>query len=135
MAMLTFSAALPAEASGVEITKPGEAAETVQKALQQPVKQVNFENMLLADKLPAASNPPEAETLKIDLKGAVSTAIQNNRDIRISEYALTEAEASVSEAAAAKTRVWPIHFQQAVPRAAAEPVEESHLFRNLLGTG
>lgn len=102
MAMLTFSAALTAEASGVEITKPGEAAETVQKALQQPVKQVNFENMLLADKLPAASNPPEAETLKIDLKGAVSTAIQNNRDIRISEYALTEAEASVSEAAAAK---------------------------------
>lgn len=66
--------------------------------------------MLLADKLPAASNPPEAETLKIDLKGAVSTAIQNNRDIRISEYALTEAEASVSEVAAAKTRVWPIHF-------------------------
>ncbi len=102
MAALALTASFPAGAADVEITEPGKAAETVQKALEHPTKQVNFDNMLLAEKLPAAPETPEAETIQIDLKGAVSTAIQNNRDIRISEYALTEAEAAVSEAAAGK---------------------------------
>ena len=102
MAALALAASFPAGAADVEITEPGKAAETVQKALEHPTKQVNFDNMLLAEKLPAAPETPEAETIQIDLKGAVSTAIQNNRDIRISEYALTEAEAAVSEAAAGK---------------------------------
>lgn len=101
MAALTLMTS-PVMAKGVEITLPGQAAETVQNALEHPSKQVNFDNMLIAEKLPAAPEAPVEETIQIDLRGAVSTAIENNRDIRISEYALTQAEAAVSEAAAAK---------------------------------
>lgn len=45
---------------------------------------------------------PEASSLDIDLRGAVSTAIQNNRDITIADLQRKEAEADVSAAAAAK---------------------------------
>ena len=45
---------------------------------------------------------PEAAAMDIDLKGAVTTAIQNNRDITIAELKRREAEADVSAAAAKK---------------------------------
>lgn len=99
---LMLTAVSTAEAADEGKAVPGTAAATVQQALEHPGKQVNFDNMLLAEKLPAAPEMAPAESIQIDLKGAVSTAIQNNRDIRISEYALTQAEAAVSEAAAAK---------------------------------
>lgn len=97
-----LTAVSTAEAADEGKAVPETAAATVQQALEHPGKQVNFDNMLLAEKLPAAPETAPAESIQIDLKGAVSTAIQNNRDIRISEYALTQAEAAVSEAAAAK---------------------------------
>lgn len=85
-----------------DAAKTETAGQTVAAALAHPTKQVNFDNMLLADKLPKAAAQGTPETVNIDLKGAVATAIQNNRDIKISEYSLKEAEAAVSEAAAAK---------------------------------
>lgn len=100
LALLALSAAGMAEAK--EAPKALSAKETVEKAVTNPEKKVNFDNMLLAGALPAAKETAEAETLDIDLKSAVQTAIENNRDIRISEYTLKEAEAAVSEAAAAK---------------------------------
>lgn len=106
-AVLAVSAAVPAAAADMKKAEmPATAAQTVQAALESPAKQVNFSNMLLADKLPVVEGQPEAETISIDLRGAVATAIENNRDIRISEYSLTEAEAAVSEAAAAKIQAW-----------------------------
>lgn len=69
-------------------------------------RQVNFANMLLQKNLGGALEKqpavPEGNALDIDLKGAVSTAIANNRDIRLSELSRKQAEAAVSQAAAAK---------------------------------
>lgn len=89
-------------ANAADAAKPESASQTVASALAHPAKQVNFDNMLLADKLPKAPAPENAESVNIDLKSAVATAIENNRDIKISEYTLKEAEAAVGEAAAAK---------------------------------
>lgn len=91
-----------AAANAADAVKTESASQTVANALAHPAKQVNFDNMLLADKLPQAAAPADAESVNIDLKSAVATAIENNRDIKISEYSLKEAEAAVSEAAAEK---------------------------------
>lgn len=103
---LAIALALSSGTAMAKDTVKGEAApsaaETVAAAVNHPAKTVNFDNMLLTEKLPAAKEAAAPETIQIDLKGAVATAIQNNRDIRISEYSLKEAEAAVSEAAAAK---------------------------------
>ena len=84
------------------ITQKAIAAQMDQKTAD---KTVNFNNMLLQKNLGDAIADvaaPEAANLDIDLKGAVTTAIQNNRDITIAELARKEAEADVSSAAAAK---------------------------------
>lgn len=83
-----------------------------EKAIEAQMKQtvsvrdVNFDNMLLQKNLegmmPMEMTKVEASVLDIDLKGAVSTAIQNNRNIRLAELALQQAEAAVREAAAKK---------------------------------
>ena len=83
-----------------------------EKAVEAQMKQtnnertVNFDNMLLQKNLGTMiseiKESQPAQTLDIDLKGAVATAIQNNRDIRLSELSLEEAEAAVSQAAAGK---------------------------------
>lgn len=82
-----------------------------EKALAAQMKQVsadksvNFNNMLMQKSLGDAltdAAAPEASSLDIDLRGAVSTAIQNNRDITIADLQRKEAEADVSKAAAAK---------------------------------
>ena len=64
---------------------------------------VNFNNMLLQKNLGdsiAETAAPKSSTLDIDLRGAVTLAIQNNRDITIAELQRREAEAYVSAAAA-----------------------------------
>lgn len=66
---------------------------------------VNFNNMLLQKNLGdsiAETAAPKSSTLDIDLRGAVTLAIQNNRDITIAELQRREAEADVSAAAAKK---------------------------------
>lgn len=77
-------------------------------------KAVNFQSMLTQDALPKAvadAKAGEAKDLSIDLQGAVVTAIQNNRDIRISELTLDSKKAAVSEAAAAKNPSLDYSFQ------------------------
>ena len=66
---------------------------------------VNFNNMLLQKNLGdsiAETAAPKSSTLDIDLRGAVTLAIQNNRDITIAELQRREDEADVSAAAAGK---------------------------------
>lgn len=73
---------------------------------------VNFNNMLLQKNLGdsiAETAAPKASALDIDLRGAVTLAIQNNRDITIAELQRREAEADVSAAAAGKIRHSRIH--------------------------
>ena len=84
------------------ITQKAIAAQMDQKTAD---KTVNFNNMLLQKNLGDAIADvaaPEAANLDIDLKGAVTTAIQNNRDITIAELQRKEAEADVSATAAKK---------------------------------
>lgn len=66
---------------------------------------VNFNNMLLQKNLGKTLPDvvaPEIKTLDIDLKGVISTSIQNNRDIMISNLNREVAEAGISAAAAKK---------------------------------
>lgn len=101
--VLGLSLALALSAGTAMASGPAlSAGEMVAQATEHPGKTVNFDNMLLTEKLPAAQETAAPESIRIDLRGAVATAIQNNRGIRISEYGLKEAEAAVSEAAAAK---------------------------------
>lgn len=68
-------------------------------------KNVNFNNMLLQKNISDSLSEvaaPEASSLDIDLKGAVVTSIQNNRDITIADLQRKEAESDVRKAAAAK---------------------------------
>lgn len=68
-------------------------------------KNVNFNNMLLQKNISDSLGEvaaPEASSLDIDLKGAVVTSIQNNRDITIADLQRKEAESDVRKAAAAK---------------------------------
>lgn len=70
-----------------------------------PAKQVNFDNMLLqknAGSLVPDVTAPEGQSLDIDLKSAVTTALQNNRDITLAEIQRDTAAARISQAAAAK---------------------------------
>lgn len=91
--------ALSGTAMAADAPKVQSAAETIEEAMSRPVKVVNFDNMLLTEKLPAAESVT-GETVDINLVKAVTTAIQNNRDIKISEYQYEQAEAAVGEAAA-----------------------------------
>lgn len=68
-------------------------------------KNVNFNNMLLQKNISDSLSEvaaPEASSLDIDLKGAVVTSIQNNRNITIADLQRKEAESDVRKAAAAK---------------------------------
>ena len=105
---LTFG--VGAEAKG-EKTRTTTDPSITQKAFDAQMKQaspdktVNFNNMLMTQNLGDAltnAAAPEASSLDIDLRGAVSTAIRNNRDITIADLQRIEAEADVSSAAAAK---------------------------------
>ncbi len=108
--VLALSCGLGAEAKGSKtkiMTDPSITQKAIEAQMDQTVanKDVNFNNMLLQKNLASSiteAAAPEAAAMDIDLKGAVTTAIQNNRDITIAELKLREAEADVSAAAAKK---------------------------------
>ncbi len=108
--VMALSLGVGAEAKG-SVTRTTTDPSITEKALAAQMNQVskdktvNFNNMLiqknLADSLGNVA-APEASNLDIDLRGAVTTAIKNNRDITIADLQRKEAEADVSKAAAAK---------------------------------
>lgn len=108
--VLALSCGLGAEAKGSQtkiMTNPSITQKAIEAQMNQTVanKDVNFNNMLLQKNLAASiteAAAPEAVAMDIDLKGAVTTAIQNNRDITIAELKRREAEADVSAVAAKK---------------------------------
>lgn len=108
--VLALSCGLGAEAKGSQtkiMTDPSITQKAIKAQMNQTVanKDVNFNNMLLQKNLASSiteAAAPEAAAMDIDLKGAVTTAIQNNRDITIAELKRREAEADVSAAAAKK---------------------------------
>lgn len=108
--VLALSCGLGAEAKGSQtkiMTDPSITQKAIEAQMNQKVadKDVNFNNMLLQKNLASSiteAAAPEAAAMDIDLKGAVTTAIQNNRDITIAELKRKEAEADVSAAAAKK---------------------------------
>lgn len=108
--VLALSCGLGAEAKGSRtkiMTDPSITQKAIEAQMNQTVanKDVNFNNMLLQKNLASSiteAAAPEAAAMDIDLKGAVTTAIQNNRDITIAELKRREAEADVSAAAARK---------------------------------
>ena len=108
--VLALSCGLGAEAKGSQtkiMTDPSITQKAIEAQMNQTVanKDVNFNNMLLQKNLASSiteAAAPEAAAMDIDLKGAVTTAIQNNRDITIAELKRREAEADVSAAAAKK---------------------------------
>lgn len=108
--VLALSCGLGAEAKGSQtkiMTDPSITQKAIEAQMNQTVanKDVNFNNMLLQKNLASSiteAAASEAAAMDIDLKGAVTTAIQNNRDITIAELKRREAEADVSAAAAKK---------------------------------
>lgn len=108
--VLALSCGLCAEAKGSQtkiMTDPSITQKAIEAQMNQTVanKDVNFNNMLLQKNLASSiteAAAPEAAAMDIDLKGAVTTAIQNNRDITIAELKRREAEADVSATAAKK---------------------------------
>lgn len=108
--VLALSCGLGAEAKGSQtkiMTDPSITQKAIEAQMNQTVanKDVNFNNMLLQKNLASSiteAATPEAAAMDIDLKGAVTTAIQNNRDITIAELKRREAEADVSAAVAKK---------------------------------
>lgn len=108
--VLALSCGLGAEAKGSKtkiMTDPSITQKAIEAQMDQTVanKDVNFNNMLLQKNLASSiteAAAPEAAAMDIDLKGAVTTAIQNNRDITIAELKRREAEADVSAVAAKK---------------------------------
>lgn len=108
--VLALSCGLGAEAKGSKtkiMTDPSITQKAIEAQMNQTVanKDVNFNNMLLQKNLASSiteAAAPEAAAMDIELKGAVTTAIQNNRDITIAELKLRDAEADVSAAAAKK---------------------------------
>ncbi len=103
---LSLGAAAEAKTTKIE-TDPAITQKAIVSEMNQKVsdKDVNFNNMLLQKNLSTAvaeAVAPEAATMDIDLKGAVTTAMQNNRDITIAELQRKQAEADVSSAAAQK---------------------------------
>ena len=108
--VLALSCGLGAEAKGSQtkiMTDPSITQKAIEAQMNQTVanKDVNFNNLLLQKNLASSiteAAAPEAAAMDIDLKGAVTTAIQNNRDITIAELERREAEADVSAAAAKK---------------------------------
>ena len=108
--VLALSCGLGAEAKGSQtkiMTDPSITQKAIEAQMNQTVtnKDVNFNNMLLQKNLASSiteAAAPEAAAMDIDLKGAVTTAIQNNRDITIAELKRRDAEADVSAVAAKK---------------------------------
>lgn len=108
--VIALSWGISAEAKG-SVTKTATDPVITKQALSAQMKQtsenknINFNNMLLQKNLSDSLGDvisPESSSLDIDLKGAVSTAIQNNRDITIADLKRKQAESDIRKAAAAK---------------------------------
>lgn len=105
---LSFGVGAQAKGSDTRVTTDPSITEKALAAQMKQVstdKNVNFNNMLMQKNLGDALTDvagPEASSLDIDLRGAVATAIKNNRDITIADLQRKEAEVDVSSAAAAK---------------------------------
>ena len=105
---LSFGAGVEAKGSRTRITTDPVLTEKALVAQMNQVsadKNVNFNNMLLQKNLSDSLGEvvtPEASSLDIDLKGAVVTSIQNNRDITIADLQRKEAESEIRAAAAQK---------------------------------
>lgn len=106
--IMTLSLGVAAEArttkteTDLAITQKAIVSEMNQKVAD---KDVNFNSMLLQKNLSTAvaeAAAPEAANMDIDLKNAVTTAIQNNRSITIAELKRKQAEADVASASAQK---------------------------------
>ena len=118
--VLALSCGLGAEAKGSKtkiMTDPSITQKAIEAQMNQTVanKDVNFNNMLLQKNLASSiteAAAPEAAAMDIDLKGAVTTAIQNNRDITIAELKLRDAEADVSQVAAKKNPSFSYSWQR-----------------------
>lgn len=118
--VLALSCGLGAEAKGSQtkiMTDPSITQKAIEAQMNQTVanKDVNFNNMLLQKNLASSiteAAAPKAVAMDIDLKGAVMTAIQNNRDITIAELKLRDAEADVSAAAAKKNPSFSYSWQR-----------------------
>jgi outer membrane protein TolC len=128
--VLALSLGVGAEAKG-SVTRTTTDPSITEKALAAQMNQVskdktvNFNNMLvqknLSDSLGNVA-APEASNLDIDLHGAVTTAIKNNRDITIADLQRKEAEAAVSQAAAAKNPSVSYGWTRSDHKAASSPV-------------
>lgn len=101
VSVMTAAAAGPVmAASQVQADKVSKTDKAVQTE-----KQVNFTGIMTQKDVPPSIASQKAEVAgeqDIDLRRAVVTAIRNNRDIRISELTLQQAQHAVSEAAASK---------------------------------
>ncbi len=106
--IMTLSLGMAAEARTTKTeTDPAITQKAIVSEMNQKVadKDVNFNSMLLQKNLSTAvaeAVAPEAANMDIDLKNAVTTAIQNNRSITIAELKRKQAEADVASASAQK---------------------------------
>lgn len=129
--IMALSLGVAAEAKTTKIeTDPAITQKAIVSEMNQKVadKDVNFNNMLLQKNLSTAvaeAVAPEAATLDIDLKGAVTTAIQNNRSITIAELQRKEAEADVASASAQKNPSISYSWQGTQVKTQQSPVTRS----------
>ncbi len=134
---LSLGAAAEARTTKIE-TDPAITQKAIVSEMNQKVaeKDVNFSNMLIQKNLSTAvaeAVAPEAASLDIDLKGAVSTAMQNNRSITIAELARTQAEADVASAAAQKNPSLSYSWQGKQAKTHQSPVTKSVPFQGIVG--
>lgn len=88
------------------MTDPELTKKAIESQMQKPenVRVVNFDNMLLKENLGdiVVKESAPVKTKDIDLQTAVASAVNNNREIRLSELSLENAKATVSKVAATK---------------------------------
>lgn len=88
------------------MTDPELTKKAIESQMQKPenVRVVNFDNMLLKENLGdiVVKESVPVKTKDIDLQTAVASAVNNNREIRLSELSLENAKATVSKVAATK---------------------------------
>ncbi len=129
--IMTLSLGVAAEARTTKTeTDPAITQKAIVSEMNQKVadKDVNFNSMLLQKNLSTAvaeAVAPEAANMDIDLKNAVTTAIQNNRSITIAELKRKQAEADVASASAQKNPSISYSWQGTQVKTQQSPVTRS----------
>ncbi len=129
--IMTLSLGMAAEARTTKTeTDPAITQKAIVSEMNQKVadKDVNFNSMLLQKNLSTAvaeAVAPEAANMDIDLKNAVTTAIQNNRSITIAELKRKQAEADVASASAQKNPSISYSWQGTQVKTQQSPVTRS----------